>query len=93
MIELENLNDELKEHLIFDEEYKYHYINYPYYQFRLFFISSFTIDETKMDDYLKEYCLKNNIKLEGLEPTEKTFDYLNHNLYSNTTETRSALLN
>ena len=26
MIELENLNDELKEHLIFDEEYKYHYI-------------------------------------------------------------------
>ena len=29
---------------------------------------------------------KNRIKLEGLEPTEKTFDYLNHNLYSNTTE-------
>ena len=44
------------------------------------------IDETKMDDFIKEYCLKNRIKLEGLEPTEKTFDYLNHNLYSNTTE-------
>lgn len=44
------------------------------------------MDETKMDDFIKEYCLKNRIKLEGLEPTEKTFDYLNHNLYSNTTE-------
>ena len=39
-----------------------------------------------MDDYLKEYCLKNRIKLEGLEPHRKTFDYLNRNLYSNTTE-------
>ena len=25
-----------------------------------------------MDDYLKEYCLKNRIKLEGLEPKKKS---------------------
>lgn len=43
-------------------------------------------DEKKMDDYLKEFSQKNHIKLIGLEPTEKTFNYLNNSLYLNATE-------
>ena len=86
MIELENLNDELKEHLIFDEEYKYHYINYPYYQFRLFFISSFTIDEINelfvkqktYIDLLKEY--DNKIKFKVSENIEGGFT-ITHNKF------------
>lgn len=86
MIELENLNDELKEYLIFDEEYKYHYINYPYYQFRLFFISSFTIDEINelfvkqktYIDLLKEY--DNKIKFKVSENIEGGFT-ITHNKF------------
>lgn len=35
----------------------------------------------KIDDFLKDYAVKNKIKLLGLEPTSKTFDYLNTSLY------------
>ena len=86
MIELENLNDELKKYIIFNEEYKYYYIIYPYYQFHLYFISSFTIDEINelfvkqktYIDLLKEY--DNKIKFKVSENIEGGFT-ITHNKF------------
>ncbi|MGB4448223.1 MAG: TraB/GumN family protein [Cloacibacterium sp.] len=46
------------------------------------------LDSIKLDDYLKEYSIKNKIQLLGLESTSKTFDYLNSNIYKDYDENK-----
>ena len=69
---LENLNDELKEHIIFDEHYEYYHIEYPYYKLYITYhpihkyvdeINNLFIKQKTYIDLLKEYDDKIKFKV------------------------------